>query len=178
MNTTNIFVKFLAFLVFFFFIFLTITFQIYGYKIFLHDIHRTVLARLAYAAAPTYLYRFDFDSPDFNLYRAKYCGNVLVRGVSHADDLSYTFFSNDSWKVSLDSAEYKTIRRLIGILTTFATNSDPNCDEIKPVHWTPLEVSGPHMALNISYDLKMMELPEADKLDALDELFTYREQLY
>lgn len=153
-------------------------FQIYGYKLFLHDIHRTVLARLAYARQRTYLYRFDFDSPDFNLYRAKYCGNALVRGVSHADDLSYTFFSNDSWKVSLDSAEYQTIRRLISILTTFATNSDPNCDEIKPVIWTPLEDAEPNMALNIGYDLKMMELPETVKLQALDELFTDREQLY
>uniref|UniRef100_A0A0A1X052 carboxylesterase n=1 Tax=Zeugodacus cucurbitae TaxID=28588 RepID=A0A0A1X052_ZEUCU len=152
--------------------------DIYGYKIFLHDIHRTVLARLTYASNSTYLYRFDFDSPDFNLYRAKYCGNDVVRGVAHADDLSYTFFSNDSWKVSLDSAEYKTIRILISLLTAFATNSDPNCDEISPVVWTPLEDSEPNMAFNISYDLKMMELPEADKLNALDELFTYREQLY
>ncbi|XP_012158442.1 esterase B1 isoform X2 [Ceratitis capitata] len=81
--------------------------DIYGFKLFWHDIHRTVLARLAYTKAPTYLYRFDFDSPDFNLYRARYCGNDPLRGVSHADDLSYMFFSNDSWKVDLDSAELR-----------------------------------------------------------------------
>ncbi|XP_011192601.1 esterase B1 [Zeugodacus cucurbitae] len=152
--------------------------DIYSHKMFWHDIHRTVLARLAYAEQPTYQYRFDFDSPDFNLYRAIYCGNEAVRGVCHADDLSYTFFSSNSRKVSLDSAEYKTIQRLIGLLTAFATNSDPNCDAIKPVVWTPLEDSEPNMALNINHDLKMMELPETDKLNAQNALFTHRKQLY
>ncbi|XP_017485758.1 PREDICTED: esterase B1-like [Rhagoletis zephyria] len=152
--------------------------DIYGYKQFWHDIHRTILARLSYASAPTYLYRFDFDSPDFNLYRAKFCGHDPVHGVAHADELSYMFFSNDSWKVSLDSAEYKTIRRLIGILVAFAKNSDPHCDEIKPIVWHALEKSNPSLALNISNDLSIMELPESVKLKAFDELFASTEQLY
>jgi len=60
-------------------------FQYASYKVFWHPILKTVKSRLSSSRAPTYLYRFDFDSPTFNHQRLKYCGDKL-RGVAHVDD--------------------------------------------------------------------------------------------
>lgn len=50
-------------------------------KIFWHGIHRIILSRLnrTLNGGPTYLYRFNFDSPFFNLCRIMFCGQD-VRG--------------------------------------------------------------------------------------------------
>jgi len=55
-----------------------------------HSLDRFVKARLAFGQAPTYVYRFAFDSPDFNFYRIRNYGKGQ-RGVSHSDDLGYIY---------------------------------------------------------------------------------------
>jgi len=145
--------------------------DLYSFKMFWHGIYRTVLARINYATTNTFLYRFDFDSPDFNLYRTKFCGQDPVRGVAHADDLSYLFFSDDAWKVAPESLERKTIQRMVSMWTSFALNSDPNCELIKPLQWQAVTKEHPFLALNISEQLELEDLPEREKLEVWNSVY-------
>nr|XP_036675220.1 esterase B1 [Drosophila suzukii] len=145
--------------------------DLYSYKVFWHGIHRTLNARLAYANAPTYFYRFDFDSPNFNFYRAKFCGDNIQTGVAHADDLSYLFRNSKSWKLEKSSAEYRTIERMIGIWTAFAATSNPNCDEIAHIDWKPSTRDDPKRVINISNDIEIIDLPENEKLKIWDDIY-------
>lgn len=146
-------------------------------KNFWHGIHRALLARAAYApTTPTYLYRFDMDSPHFNHYRQLNCGKH-VRGVCHADDLSYMFYSLLASKLDKASPEYRTIERLIGMWTSFATTGNPNCKLIEPTHWDPLRPGASELCLNISEQLEFMPLPESKEFVVWDSFYT-RESLY
>lgn len=127
---------------------------------FLHGTRRTVLARQAYApTAPTYQYRFDFDSPTYNFFRNMVCGRH-EKGVTHADDLFYMFYSNASFKLDKSSPEYKTIETLIGILTAFAASGNPNCVEIAGVNWEPIPPNSTPKCLNIGRRLEVIEVPQ------------------
>uniref|UniRef100_A0A6P4EAG0 carboxylesterase n=1 Tax=Drosophila rhopaloa TaxID=1041015 RepID=A0A6P4EAG0_DRORH len=143
----------------------------YSYKVFWHGFNRALNARLAYAKAPTYYYRFDFDSPNFNFFRAKFCGDNIKTGVAHADDLSYLFRNAGSWKLEKSSAEYRTIERMIGIWTAFAATSNPNCPEIGHLEWNPSTKDNPKSVLNISNDVKIIDLPEYEKLQIWDGIY-------
>ncbi|XP_033244801.1 uncharacterized protein LOC108153857 [Drosophila miranda] len=143
----------------------------YSYKVFWHGLNRTLQARFAYARAPTYFYRFDFDSPNFNFYRKKFCGDNIQKGVAHADDLSYLFRNSESWKLEKTSGEYRTIQRMIGIWTAFSANSNPNCAEISEVDWQPAKKSEPKRVVNISEDVKIVDLPEYKKLLVWDSIY-------
>lgn len=112
--------------------------QLFSYKYFWHGIHRTLLARRQYATAPTYLYRFDFDSKHFNFMRIITCGRK-VRGTCHADDLSYLFYNAGAKKLKCRTAEYTTIRRMVAILAKFAECGDPNIPLTETaINWTTL----------------------------------------
>ncbi|XP_020813844.1 uncharacterized protein LOC110188456 [Drosophila serrata] len=153
--------------------------NIFSHRQIWHDMHRLALARRTYAPSKsTYLYRFDFDSPHFNQFRWLVCGN-RVRGVSHGDDLSYLFYNVISSKLEKSSKEYQTIERMVGMWTSFAAKGDPNCEEIGDAKWEPLQPmeSGVEQCFNISHDLEMLELPEADSL-ALWDTFYPKEALF
>ncbi|ALC45330.1 alpha-Est8 [Drosophila busckii] len=144
-----------------------------------HDLHRLVMARLSYASeAPTYLYRFDYDSPHFNQFRWLVCGQS-VRGVSHGDDLSYLFYTVLASKLSKSSGEYRTIERMVGMWTSFANNSNPNCKETSSAKWTPIErtTNGAYHCFNISEQLEMISLPDACILAVWDSFYP-KESLY
>lgn len=134
------------------------------------------MSRITYSSKFTYLYRFDFDSPDFNHYRILKCGKE-VRGAGHADDMSYIFFNTTAWKLDKDSPELQTIQRMIGIFVAFAETADPNCKEIEPILWEPLEKKESFKCLNISTNLDFINLPELEKLKIWDSFYT-KEQLY
>uniref|UniRef100_T1PIM0 carboxylesterase n=1 Tax=Musca domestica TaxID=7370 RepID=T1PIM0_MUSDO len=146
------------------------------YKIFWHPIFRFIKARTA--AAPTYLYRFDFDSPDFNHQRIKYCGKQM-RGVAHVDDHSYLFYGNFSWKLSPETDEYKTIERMVDIWYSFAVQSNPNGGTIEKEllngsSWLPVNQTtsvGNLKCLNINRDLAIIDLPEMKKLQVWESIY-------
>ncbi|KAH8420855.1 hypothetical protein KR222_006890, partial [Zaprionus bogoriensis] len=145
--------------------------QLLSMKHFWHGIHRTVQARLAYApTTPTYLYRFDFDSPTFNHYRIMVCGSH-ERGVSHADDIFYLFYCIPSSKLDKSTPEYRTIEKMIGMWTSFATNDTPNCAEIAPVQWDALDDGDIPKCLNIGRRLQFMDLPEIKQLRLWDSFY-------
>ncbi|KAH8369271.1 hypothetical protein KR009_006103, partial [Drosophila setifemur] len=143
----------------------------YSYKIFWHGFHRTLNARLAYSKAPTYFYRFDFDSPNFNFYREKFCGDNIKTGVAHADDLCYLWLNSAGWKLEKSSREYRTIERMVGIWTAFAASSNPNCPEISEVDWKPSTKEDPNRVLNINDEVKIIDLPEYEKLKIWDDIY-------
>ncbi|KAH8279025.1 hypothetical protein KR018_012579, partial [Drosophila ironensis] len=143
----------------------------YSYKVFWHGFNRTLNARLAYAKAPTYFYRFDFDSPTFNFNRAKFCGDNIKTGVAHADDLCYLWLNAASWKLEKSSKEYRTIDRMIGIWTAFAATSNPNCPEIGEVEWKPSAKESAKQVLNISEKVEIIDLPEYEKLQIWDGIY-------
>ncbi|XP_018796273.1 PREDICTED: esterase B1-like isoform X1 [Bactrocera latifrons] len=150
--------------------------DIYSYKIFWHDFHRTILARLSFALAPTFLYRFGFDSPDFNPNRRRY-SDEKVRGVSHGDDLCYLFHARDSRKLYPNSAEYKTIKRMISMWTTYATTGDPDSQTTDPIIWDAVTKYYNLRGVNIGQHLEFKTIPEIDKLEAWAKLYKSPEQL-
>ncbi|KAH8281096.1 hypothetical protein KR054_010648 [Drosophila jambulina] len=138
-----------------------------------HDMHRLVLARRTYTSeTPTYLYRFDFDSPHFNQFRWVMCGDQ-IRGVCHADELSYLFYTVLATQLDKSSEEYQTIERMVGMWTSFAATGNPNCRELENAKWEPLQriESGVERCFNISQELDMRLLPEADSMAMWDSLY-------
>lgn len=145
--------------------------QLLSMKLFWHGLHRTIQARLAYApTTPTYLYRFDFDSPTCNYYRILQCGRH-ERGVSHADDIFYLFYNIPSSKQDKSSSEYRIIEQMIGMWTSFAQNDNPNCPEIAPVRWETLEANDIPKCLNIGKCFQFIELPEIKQLKLWDSFY-------
>ncbi|KAH8359337.1 hypothetical protein KR093_006073, partial [Drosophila rubida] len=145
-----------------------------SYKVFWHPIWHAIKARLRVGAAPTYLYRFDFDSSTFNHQRRKYCGDQQ-RGVAHIDDHSYIWYGDFSWKLDKHTAEFQTIERMIDILTTFAATSNPNCEKVlaslPPGHHWPALSKRKILCLNISEGMKVIDLPELNKLKVWDSVY-------
>ncbi|XP_055847644.1 esterase B1-like [Episyrphus balteatus] len=151
--------------------------ELLSYKMFWHGISRTVQSRLEYSKAPTYLYRFEFDSPFFNQIRNLICGKGHT-GACHGDDICYLFYNTFSCRLSKDTPEYKTIERMIGIWTSFAQNGSPNCDVISDVNIQPLEKNEyPLKCCNISNEVQIIDLPEAEKLKIWDSMYE-KAQLY
>ncbi|XP_017119545.1 esterase B1 [Drosophila elegans] len=153
--------------------------NIFSHRQIWHDLHRLVLARQRYAPnSATYLYRFDFDSPHFNQFRRLVCGD-RIRGVAHADELSYLFYNIIASRQQRSSMEYRTIERMVGMWTSFASSGNPNCPELGSAEWEPVRLSGNDVerCFNISSELEMRELPEAEFMDVWDS-FYYKEALY
>ena len=134
-----------------------------------------MLSRLAYAKAATYFYRFAFDSPTFNHHRKRFCGEDIKTGVAHADDISYIWYGTYAWKLDKSSKEYKTIERMIGLLTSFAKTSNPNCKAIENVSWLPLAHNEANLALQIADDLKFEIISEKEKFIVWDSLYNQNE---
>ncbi|EDW14175.2 esterase B1 [Drosophila mojavensis] len=155
--------------------------QMVSHEYFWFPIYRTVLSRLEHASsAPTYLYRFDFDSKHFNHLRILSCGKK-VRGTCHGDDLSYLFYNSLARKLKNHTREYKCIERLVGLWTHFATYGNPNYDPEQPDLWQPVSPSAleKHQlkCLNISDDLKIIDVPDLRKLMVWESFFRRDELL-
>lgn len=149
---------------------------------FWHALHRTVMSRFKHGStAPMFLYRFDFESENLiNPYRFLRWGKG-VRGVSHTDELSYLFSNCVGRRMSKESREYRMIERMIGIWTTFAETGNPNSADIEGLGdtvWEPLKKDEKdYKCLNISDELRYMELPEMEKMKAWDTLYDNHPEL-
>lgn len=137
---------------------------------------RVVHSRHAYAAgAPVYFYRYDFDSEELIFpYRIMRLGRG-VKGVSHADDLSYQFSSLLARRLPKESREYRNIERTVGIWTQFAATGNPYSEKINGMDTLtidPVRKSDEVIkCLNISDDLKFIDLPEWPKLKVWESLY-------
>ncbi|XP_026831634.1 esterase B1 isoform X2 [Drosophila erecta] len=143
--------------------------DIFTHAVF-HSLYRMINSRLEYAQAPTYFYRFGFDSPDYNFYRIRYWGKEL-RGVDHADELGYIYVHPSTFKLDRSRPEFTTICRMISMLVHFAATSDPNSPLTKPfVDWKPLSSGPARMVLSIDEQLRF--IPHTmPKLELFDQLF-------
>jgi len=98
-----------------------------------------------------------------------------VKGVSHADDLAYQFTSLLARRLPKESREYRNIERTIGIWTQFAATGNPYSEKINGMDTLTIEPVRKSdeviKCLNISDDLKVIELPEWSKLKAWESLY-------
>jgi len=149
---------------------------------FWFPLHRLVLSRFAHASnASMYLYRYDFDSEVLiNPYRIMRYGRG-VKGVSHADELSFLFWNILGRRMNKESREYRAIERTIDIWYTFALHGNPNNEKIngmESISWEPLKKSDEtYKCLNISDELKFMDLPEMEKIKAWESLYDSHKEL-
>ncbi|XP_005175161.1 esterase B1 isoform X2 [Musca domestica] len=151
--------------------------ELMGHRAFWHPILRTIQARSKYAPeSPLYCYYFDFDSKIFNHFRRLSCGDS-IRGVCHADDVIYLFYTALSEKLNRNSEEYKCIKLMIGMWYNFALTSDPNCSEIEPVVWKPVATEKnsnnmkPIESLIINTNLDYANLPMLEKIRMWNEFY-------
>ncbi|XP_030373447.1 esterase B1 [Scaptodrosophila lebanonensis] len=146
--------------------------ELESYREFWHPIYRTVLERVRLGSAPTFLYRFDYDSKLCNAIRIVLCGPEM-RGVCHGDDLCYIFHSMLSHQSAPGSPEHQVITGMIDIWTSFAANGDPNCETLESVKFAPLEKGGDVKCLNIGEQFEFKTLPELEKLELWDRFYTH-----
>lgn len=61
----------------------------------------------------------------------------------------------------------------MGIWTEFAKSGQPNCEEISEVEWQPIVLSAgdPFKCLNIADDVKIVDLPEHERMQLWDGLY-------
>ncbi|TMW53988.1 hypothetical protein DOY81_000920 [Sarcophaga bullata] len=149
---------------------------------FWFPMHRLLQLRFNQTAGtPVYLYRFDFDSEEIiNPYRIMRWGRG-VKGVSHADELTYLFWNLLAKRLPKETREYKTIERMIGIWTQFATTGNPYSSEIngmENISWDPVKKSDQvYKCLNISDELKFIDLPEMEKIKLWSCMFDKKKEL-
>lgn len=149
-----------------------------SYRSFWVGINEAIEARCQFATGTdTYCYRFDFDSEYFNHFRILNCGPE-IRGVSHADDISYLFYNIMASKLSLECKEYEIISILVDLWYTFATTANPNKSTTlqskgASLVWPTIDKASRtnskgqlsvYDCLNIGNSLQVVPLPEYRKL--------------
>lgn len=152
----------------------TSIFQFISDVYFLHGIQRSLLSRTySGEGGKTFLYRFDCDTT-LNIVK-KLLSVTEFAGAAHWDDLPYLFKSNADVKFigspKIDE-EFKLIKTMLNIFTSFAVDGKVETPETESVDWTALTAELPFQCLNISNDdIKVIPLPETDRLKIWDEVF-------
>ncbi|KAH8420853.1 hypothetical protein KR222_006861, partial [Zaprionus bogoriensis] len=153
-----------------------------SYYYFLFPALRVLRSRHVHAAgAPVYIYRFDFDSEEIIFpYRLMRFGRG-VKGVSHADELAYQFYSLQGRRLPKESREYRNIERTVGIWTQFAATGNPYSPKINGldlISWDPVRKGDETIkCMDINDDMKFIDLPEWSKLKIWESLFDEHKEL-
>lgn len=137
----------------------------------INGLHRSVLSRLHYAKANTYIARFNIDS-NLNHHKKIYGGENL-NGACHGDELSYIFCDEfDSTPVDTRSKEWNYIKRIVKLFTGFARTGGASLNEIQ---WKPIQKSQlPHNyeGLFIEEDgYKFGKFPELERTKVWDTIY-------
>lgn len=94
------------------------------------------------------------------------------RGACHADDIFYLFTTNYHSPPPLNSREFITIQRMVGIFTSFAITGDPNCEEVSNLKINPCVGTEPCKCVNITENnVAEIELPEINRLKIWDSVY-------
>lgn len=94
------------------------------------------------------------------------------RGACHADDLFYLFTTNYHAPPPLNSREFKTIQRMVGMFTSFAITGNPNCEEVSNLMISPCGGTSSLKCVNISENnATEIELPEINRLKIWDSVY-------
>lgn len=147
-----------------------ISFQFAGDLHFWHGIYRSVLSRVSSSGrGKTFLYRFDVAT---KLSFTKVFFNLECDGSGHGEDMFYLFRAQLPGLPSpgLESEEFKFIKQMVAIVTSFIINGDPNSFE-NDFDWPAMTTSNVESCLNISNKaIEMIPLPELDGLKVWDEI--------
>lgn len=105
-----------------------------------------------------------------------------VKGVSHADELSYLFWNILAKRMSKNSPEYELIEKMISIWTQFAKTGRPfeeSAGDNNQIQWEHIK-KGDHTykCLNIGKELQVIPLPENEKLLQWESLYTNHKKLF
>jgi len=100
--------------------------------------------------------------------RLKLCGDDILRGVCHADELGYIFPRH---RGSLSTAGKLTVQRMVGILTTFARTGNPNCVETGSEVWPAVDRKDPFKVMNIGQKLEVQSQPEKEGIKVWNQLY-------
>lgn len=93
--------------------------------------------------------------------------------------MSYLFTNFMKRPLALETLEYKTMERMVGIWTKFAADGNPNPEIISSIKFEPVSVKqAPFKCLNISNELEVIELPETKSNAFWDSIFESSENLY
>lgn len=116
---------------------------------------------------PTYFYKFTYDSPQS---LAKAVFNSTLKGATHADELSYLFYSYLAKEMNIPppapgSERYKVMECLTQMWTDFAKtgNPTPKVTDVVTTTWKPIESGNEYNYLNISDTLKMETTSKDDQ---------------
>lgn len=114
--------------------------------------------------------RFDVDG-ELNMFKALKKA-MQYKGACHADDLFYMFTTNYHDTPAVESKEFKTIEKIIGIFTSFAINGDPNSRETSHLFIHPCDGSSPLKCINIDENnvLEIL-LPEQENMKVWDSIY-------
>lgn len=94
------------------------------------------------------------------------------RGASHADDLFYLFTTVYHEPPISGSKEGETIKKIVGIFTSFAIEGDPNCQEIAPVKIIAQNGNSPLKCVNITENgVAEILLPEEENLKVWNSIY-------
>ncbi|CRK91320.1 CLUMA_CG004994, isoform A [Clunio marinus] len=147
---------------------------------FWHGIQRALQSRMNNdGSGKNFLYRFDIDLSQ-NFVKKMHVPEEEYKkypGASHCDELPYIFKTNEqSTKLSsptIDSKEFHVIRKMTETFTSFATNGDPNNQELG-VQWDELESKDESLkCLNIHHnETKMILLPESRNLKVWNDIYS------
>lgn len=103
----------------------------------------------------------------------------MLIGSCHGDEISYLFSSFLQIKLDPAGLEYKTIQRMVGLWTKFATDGNPNAAIISPLKWEQISVKqAPFQCLNIADEVEIIELPETKRNAFWDSMYDSVDQLY
>lgn len=135
-----------------------------------HGMYRSIQSRIEFSQRNTYVLRFHVNGT-LNLFKRVWkCEEYNDAG--HGDDLFYLFKTIHLDSPSRDSKEFAAIEKMIGMLTSFAVNGDPNCKEIEPIKFNPQTDADNLMCIQITEDdVTEIELPELTKLKVWNSVY-------
>lgn len=145
-------------------------FQFHSDYNFWHGLSRVIQSRNAQSSGKTYLMRFDVDA-ELNIFKALKKAQKY-KGASHADDLFYLFTTKYHDMPAADSKEFMTIRRMVGIFTSFAISGDPNCEEVGHLTIKPFDGSKEWKCINITEnEVAEVTLPNSENIEVWNSIY-------
>nr|WAU86699.1 carboxylesterase [Bradysia odoriphaga] len=151
--------------------------QMRGEQTLTHGMQRIIQSRQhSGKRGKTFYYRFAVDSPTQNHYRNAHIG-LGVKGVCHADELSYLFKQIYVDVPGSDSMELTAITRFVSMFTSFAATGNPNDNilnaTMNKVQWLPVDtLDPPFKCLNIEADYVKFEIfPHSERLNVWDWVY-------
>lgn len=82
----------------------------------------------------------------------------MIKGACHADDLFYLFTTDYHEPPADGTKEFETIRKIVGIFTSFAISGDPNAEEVGHLRICPFEVAEEWKCISINEN-EVVEIP-------------------